>query len=75
MSNELIERLAREAGMDDVFSDGSRFQSDEAPSVGCAALARFAALVAERCARIVDREFDDVLAQAAIRAAFPMPKD
>lgn len=64
MSTELIERFMHESGMTNY---------PLLPPVECQA--RFAALVAEQCAQIVDREFDDVLAQDAIRAAFPMPKD
>lgn len=67
MSNELIERLAREAG---IAGDGDVFLP-----AGLRALERFAALVAEQCARKVELSSSAEQAASAIRAAFPMPKD
>lgn len=51
--NELIERLAREAGYD-AFKDGTIYMPTHegaGPSDEAAFLARFAALVAEQCAK------------------------
>lgn len=83
MSNELIERLAREAG---IAGPGDIFLP-----AGLRALNRFAALVAEQCAIKCDQRRDayryetdpwaaEHVSEAgycgdAIRAAFPMPKD
>lgn len=75
MSRELIERLAREAGMTDLCA-GMRFRSGDDPAVSDEHLARFAALVAEAAVeflivdgRISGNYTDD--ARAAIRAKFP----
>lgn len=87
MNDELIERLAREAGIAD--------PGDVFLPAGLHALARFAALVAEQCARAalstrpprVDMAENPSMAcfnkltiyrsesVARIHAAFPMPKD
>lgn len=78
MSTDLIERLAREAGLRE---EGYKSLAHEK------ALARFAALVAEECAKEFDEMADDADAEherstlvkyyderaAAIRAKFPKP--
>lgn len=67
--NALIERLAREAGFD--VREGFIMPND----VDVAAeIERFAALVAQECWAIVDREVGTQDSMDAIRAAFPMPK-
>lgn len=53
--NEAIEKLARDVGLYDVFSDGDRWQSkDGGPSVSRLDLEAFAQAVAKRCAEICE---------------------
>jgi len=77
MSTELIERLAREAGLVCLLDmdAASCVHSEGVDGVTADDLARFAALVAERCARIADSEYLTRPPGKHIRAAFPMPKD
>jgi hypothetical protein len=70
-----VRELALQAGMRE-----ERFMSNPPKPTGAylvyaPALERFAALVAEHCASIVDREVGAQDSMDAIRAAFPMPKD
>jgi hypothetical protein len=78
MADVLIERLAREAGMDPPGGVFPRWGADDA------ALRRFAALVAEHCAQTVEQRKRDyngdpsvqcerIEAAAAIRAMFKEP--
>lgn len=52
MNTELIQKLARDAGLYDVFGDGKNWQSQVCPSVAAPDLERFANLVAEECAKL-----------------------
>lgn len=65
-----IAEMAREAGMKDIFRDGTRWQSlDELPSVTVEELTRFAVLVREQAleeaATLVDPNNDDGIATFA----------
>jgi hypothetical protein len=64
MDKELIERLAREAGMDPPGGVFPRWGADDA------ALRRFAALVAARCAEEAEPYWTGTEAAKAIRAKF-----
>lgn len=69
MTAQLIERLAREAGLDaGLYSWGDAGRAPES-------VARFAALVAEHCAKVAECSFSAEHAAAGVRAAFPMPKE
>lgn len=52
MDKELIAKLARDAGLEDIFDNGRFWGSKEAPNVTFSELERFAALVAEECAKL-----------------------
>jgi hypothetical protein len=77
---DLVARLAREAGLVEAFSTRWQF-GDGGMSVDLAELARFAALVAEECAKVCEapvrrilenpvRDDERLICAAAIRARF-----
>jgi hypothetical protein len=65
---DLITRLAREAGFDDAMEGRGIWTGEDG------ALRRFAALVAEECARAAESSHSREHAAAAIRAKFKEPK-
>lgn len=83
MNPELLQRLAREAGMHIESAMRVDLRDGSSRPVGTAEvmrapvdqLARFAALVAEQCAQIVELGPTREAAAHRARAAFPMPKD
>lgn len=72
MNPELLQRLAEEAGFARIGVD---VWDDSWGGTGDATLARFAALVAEECARVVERSPSAEAAAHRLRAAFPTPSE
>lgn len=57
--NKLIEQMALDAGLEDIFQDGSHWQSGGARSVAGDRLEAFAQAVAKRCAEICAEMADE----------------
>lgn len=63
IDHAMIQRLATESGLEDLFDDGKFWRSEFCPSVKGEDLKKFAALIAEECAKLCDSRSEAIYAR------------